>query len=128
MDSAAAAHVMLEDMFSRGTLEQRTVNKSETGEKIIPFKTHEAIHSFEQHVGAGLTNPHIRNAQDRMSEEAGDEVEGEGELAPPDWRAKQTDAERKGKNTKQHTCRSETGAHSALWAEDAPTPRHQMKE
>ena len=60
-----------------------------------------------------------------MSEDAGDEEFGEGELAQPDWRmragkSKQTDAARDGKTTKQRTCRSETGAQIVWWAEDAP--------
>ena len=52
-----------------------------------------------------------------MSEEAGHEVEGEGDLAPPDGRAKtgfleQTDAEREGRARSATLVRSETGAHT----------------
>ena len=53
-----------------------------------------------------------------MFEEAGHEVEGEGELAPPDGRAKTgfswnkpTQRERE-EHEVQHTCCSEIGAHT----------------
>ena len=56
--------------------------------------------------------------RDEMSDEEGDEIDGEEELAAPDWRVragprnKTTQRERE-RSTKQHTCRSKIGAHTA---------------
>ena len=60
----------------------------------------------------------VEEEHDEMSGEEGDEIDGEEELAAPDWRVragprnKPTRRERE-RSTKQHTCRSETGAHTA---------------
>ena len=58
----------------------------------------------------------IGEEHDDVSDEEGDRIEDEGEFAAPDWRVEsrtqeQADAERE-KSMKQHTCRSETGAHT----------------
>ena len=47
-----------------------------------------------------------------MSDE-GDRIKGEEEFAPPGWRVRTVPRHRrKEKNMKQHTYRSETGAHT----------------
>ena len=59
----------------------------------------------------------VEEERDDMSDEEGDEIDGEEELAAPDWRVragprnKPTQRERE-RNTK-HTCRFETGAQTA---------------
>ena len=61
----------------------------------------------------------VEEGEDETSVEGGDGVDSEEELATPDWRVragprnKPTQKETIGKSTKQHTCRSESGAHIA---------------
>ena len=60
----------------------------------------------------------VEEERDEMSDGEGDEIDGEEELAAPDWRVragprnKPTQRERE-RSTKQHACRSVTGAHTA---------------
>ena len=57
----------------------------------------------------------VEEERDEMSDGDGDEVDGEEELAAPDWRVRAGTNRQKGRerSTKQHTCRSEAGAHTA---------------
>ena len=48
----------------------------------------------------------VGEERDDMSDEEGDKIDDEEELAAPDWRVRE-------RRTKQHTCRSETGSHTA---------------
>ena len=60
----------------------------------------------------------VEEGRDEMSDEEGGEIDGEEELAAPDWRvragsrSKPTQRERE-RSMKQHTYRFETGAHTA---------------
>ena len=67
----------------------------------------------------------VEEERDEMSDGEGYEIDGEKELAAPNLRMragprhKPTQKERE-RSTKQHTCRSETGAHTASWEAVAP--------
>ena len=59
----------------------------------------------------------VEEGRDEMSDEEGEEIDGEEEMAAPDWRVKagprsKANAKRK-RNMKQHTYRFETGMHTA---------------
>ena len=52
--------------------------------------------------------------EDAMTDEEGEGVGGEGEAGTADWRVEETNLlQEKGKNMKQHSCRSAIGAHTA---------------
>ena len=61
----------------------------------------------------------VEEERNEMSDEEGDEIDGEEELAAPDWRVKAgprnmpTQTERQEHEATQHTCRSEIGVYSA---------------
>ena len=74
----------------------------------------------------------VEEGDDRMSEEAGDEVEGEGELASPDWRVRAGPRNRPTQNFREEHeathvpfrdwCATLYGGHRTH-----PPPRHQIK-
>ena len=59
----------------------------------------------------------VEEERDEMSGEEGGEIDGEEELAAPDWRVRawprNKPTQGRERSTNQHTCRSETGAHTA---------------
>ena len=58
---------------------------------------------LEEVEGTELTG--VEEERDEMSDGEGDEIDGEEEVAATDTKGE--------RSTKQHTCRSETGAHTA---------------
>ena len=65
-----------------------------------------------------------------MRYEEGERIDGEEELAPPDWRvrARPSNKPTQEKSMKQHTYRSEPGAHTTRQAEGAPITASPKKE
>ena len=58
----------------------------------------------------------LEEGEDATTDEEGEGVDGEGEAGEVDWRVRagpRNKPTEKGKNMKQHTCRSAIGAHTA---------------
>ena len=55
----------------------------------------------------------LEEGEDAMTDKEGDGVEGEGEAGTGDWIQETNLLQEKGKNMKQHTCRSSIGAVTA---------------
>ena len=63
----------------------------------------------------------VGEESDDMSDDEGDKIDDEEELAAPDWRVRARPRNKlRQREKKQHTCRSETGAHTAWWEGVAP--------
>ena len=58
----------------------------------------------------------MEEGEDATTDEEGEGVDGDGEAGAADWRVRagpRNKPTEKGKNMKQHTCRSAIGAHTA---------------